>query len=257
MDLTKRYEGLALWSPLSLAGLQSVLGALPGESTASAIDLGCGNATSLAQMIALGHARRGVGLDHDPRALARGVKALRKQGVPRGGGDGAVALLCADARALPFRADTFEIVCSIGGPALMPTPHESLGRLAALVPLGGWLLHGDVVWRRPPRAEYLDALGDLPASAISSALGRTRILDEAGLDIVAGRDSTDEEWEAFEGRLLENMTRLASERPADPKVANRLAAMKRWNAAQSRWGRGTMTFSLQLWRRPTVPSREA
>lgn len=250
MDLTKRYDGLALWSPLSLEGLESVHEALPEGAALTVLDLGCGNAMNLARLIARGRARRGVGLDHDRRALARASKTLRKQGVRRGGGDSAVALLHADANALPFRADTFTIVCSIGGPALMPTPHESLGRLAALVPIGGWLLHGDVVWRRPPKADYLEALGDLPAQSISSALGRARILDEAGLDIVAGRDSTDDEWDTFEDKLLDNMNRLAAEHPQDPKVRDRLAAMQRWNAAQARWGRGTMTFSLQLWHRP-------
>jgi hypothetical protein len=49
------------------------------------------------------------------------------------------------------------------------------------VPFGGWLIHGDVVWRRPPKAEYLEALGDLPAQSISSALGRTRILETQAL----------------------------------------------------------------------------
>jgi SAM-dependent methyltransferase len=255
VDLTKRYEGLSLWSPLSIDGLESVLEALPERALGSALDLGCGNATVLAQLITLGRARRGVGLDRDPRALKRARKAIHKhRSVRRGGGDGAIALLCADASALPFRADTFELVCSIGGPVLMPTPHESLGRLAALVPFGGWLLHGDVVWRRPPKAEYLEALGDLPAQSISSALGRSRILDEAGLDIVAGRDSTIEEWDAFESRLLENVAALVDKHPQDDALANRLAAMRRWNAAQAQWGRGTMTFNLQLRRRPRPSS---
>jgi hypothetical protein len=37
VDLTKRYEGLPLWSPLSIQGLESVLEALPERALASAL----------------------------------------------------------------------------------------------------------------------------------------------------------------------------------------------------------------------------
>lgn len=242
MDLTRRYDGLEFWSPVSPAGLEAIVEVLPSSDT-RALDLGCGTGRLLALLLDTGRVARGIGLDHDARALARArVTAARS--------DGRLSLLQADARALPLEAQAFDLICCLGGPTLAATPQSSLGRLASLVPDGGWLLHGDVVWQKPPSPEYLAELGDLPAESICSALARTRLLDEGGLDLHAARDSTKDEWDAFEDRLLHNLQALAEAHPGDEALATRLAAMRRWNAAQGRWGRGSMAFSLQLWHRP-------
>ncbi|MHC4925387.1 MAG: SAM-dependent methyltransferase, partial [Planctomycetota bacterium] len=58
-----------------------------------------------------------------------------------------------------------------------------------------------------------------------------------------------EEWDGFEGRILENRERWCAAHPDDEDARAALERSRSWNDAQQRWGRDTMGFALYLFKK--------
>lgn len=140
------------------------------------LDLGVGPGTSALEMARRDGGKRHLGIDLSARMLRRAARAARREGVP-------LALLRADAAALPLRAGVLDGAAGHSVLYLLPDP------AAALAELRRALRPGARVAFLEPRAGPLPlaaALAGAPRFAASMLLWRVmsglhRRFDEAGL----------------------------------------------------------------------------
>lgn len=108
---------------------QELLGALPLPPRARALDLGCGAGTYVRALAGLGHVA--VGVDYAVPSLRRAVKAD-----PAGKG----LYLAADGAALPFRAESFDLVTCIGVLQAVSRPEELVAQISRVLRPGGTVI---------------------------------------------------------------------------------------------------------------------
>jgi SAM-dependent methyltransferase len=229
ITLSPPWQDLTFMSPLSQQRADRLVEFLSEELSGTVLDVGCGWAELLLQVVAAAPACNGLGLDLDGTAIDHG----RELAVARGLG-GRVALKSADAAAgLPDHADA---VISIGathvwappaGEAIEPLHYaRALRRIRSVVRRGARVVFADGIWSQPPTTVAVEALGGRldelvtigELMAIATAAGFAAYgVHEAGLD----------EWDAFESGYGACYARWLAEHPAEGSDAEEVRGRAR------------------------------
>src|SRR4029450_8338990 len=90
---------------------------------------------------------------------------------------------------------------------------DALGALRELTAPGGQVLLGEGYWPRPPRTEYLEALGGASADELPDYPGLMQAAEEAGLTPLHASVASEAEWDRYEWRLILNAERWATANP--------------------------------------------
>ncbi len=236
------YAGLDMWGPVSAADVRELLASLPLPAGLSALDVGCGRGTTLIDLAERLGARI-TGVDRSEAALGLARSALQAR-VP----DADAAWLACDADDLAFADDSFDVVIANGGPYRDDRLDETLRLYARWLRGDGWLIYGDGFWMQPPPVEYLEATG-LPADALRDRESFLDVARRCGFESERHQIASREAWDRLEGTVLANHESYADAHAGDPAVDAMIAEKRAWNAAQQRWGRETMGFSLDVFRR--------
>lgn len=203
VDLSPAHEDLTFMAPLSQARAGALVGFLAEGLAPIArpvvLDVGCGWAHLLLDVLAAVSGATGIGVDEDPAAIAHGRALAQERDLA-----GRVELRCADARTgSPSGVDA--VVC-IGASQIWGPPVEdarpldypaALGALRDLVVRGGRVVYGESIWSQSPT----------PA-AIAPLAGRTdeHVSLPELLEIAAGHgfapliihEASADEWDVFE-----------------------------------------------------------
>lgn len=229
------YERMDLANPVSEAALLEVLDQTdlkPGDRVA---ELGCGNGA-----LAILMARRGFIVEAVDRDEA--MAGLARRRVAEANLSCQVTVHAGEAAELAGMRGRFRLISALGTTAL-----GDFERLREGLEPGGWLLWGDLFWRRKPPLQLEAILG--PARYETEGGWRARG-EAAGLEITAGRVSDDAEWERYADALARAAGEWLAEHPDHPDrpgVATRAAAMEALYGPASR---ASLGFALHLFRRP-------
>jgi len=226
---------LALYNPLAEAELDEAIALLHLEPGARVVDVACGTGETL-RRIADRWSITGIGYDRDGELIERG----------RGAGTAGVELTVSDE---PPPGPFDLAVCIASSHALGGFP-DALGRLREIVRPGGLVLLGEGFWRRPPSAEYLEALGGASQGELAGYGGLLGAAQEAGLVALWSCVASERDWDRYEWTLVANCERWAAAHPDDPDaeaLLARAAAARRRLALPG--GRETLGFALLLLRR--------
>ncbi len=237
------HEGFPFWNPVSADVLDEWCRDLPLGADSLALDVGCGRAELLIRLIET-FGCRGVGIDPNPRAIAiareeagRRLPADRLELLEEGFEDDAVPL------------NSQDLVACVGSTQAFDGFESALWILRERVRPGGLLLIGEGFWRREPPQEYLEFL-DCGVGDLHSHLVNLRLAEEAGLEILRARETTEEEWSAYEDGYHRNLVDWARSHPEDPDAPAFLSHIDAWRQAYLKWGRTTLGFGLYLLQRP-------
>ncbi len=235
---------LPCWNPLGMGTFDEVLAAADLPPGARVLDVGCGPGALLLRVLRGRPGATGLGVDRAGPAVERARRAAAAEGCA---GRAEFREDSFDPARLP--AAGFDLALCVGSSHAVGTTAEALGVLAPLVRPGGALLLGEGFWEREPDPEYLALLGgtreDLRTFDATAALGAA-----AGLEPVAARAVSREDWDRYEGTYAANVERFAAANPTDPDVPAMLARIRPWRDGYLRWGRTTLGFGLFLFRRP-------
>lgn len=193
------HEGLVFLSPLSPERGQRLVNFLATDLTGNILDLGCGWAELLLQVLAAAPDARGVGIDTDAVSLAHGRELARRRGL-----SDRVTLLDGDARTeAPPRADA--VIC-IGSSQIWGPPVEdrlpldyaaALAAIRAAVQRGARVVYGEGIWSRPPTPEAVAPLsGRVDELATLPELVEIAVVH--GFAPVAVHEACLDEWDVFE-----------------------------------------------------------
>ncbi len=222
---------LRLWNPLSEAALDEAIALLEPPPRARVLDVACGRGEVL-RRVAERFDVEAAGYDSDAALIESGPPGLGLQ-----------------VRDSPPPGPFDVVLCIASSHALGGFP-DALRVLGELVPSGGEVLLGEGYWRRPPSAEYLDALGGASPDELPDYMGLMRAAEEAGLTPLHSSVASEADWDRYEWRLILNAERWAAAHPADPGAE---VLLERARHARERMtmpdGRETLGFALVLLRR--------
>lgn len=220
------YDLLTYNAPLSAARAASLVEALGTPTTA--LDLGCGWAQLLVDVLVASPATTGIGVDLDPVLLARGRSLAEAAGV----GD-RMSLVEGDVTEVD---DTTQCAIAIGVSHAWGGTAGALDALLDRVEPGGRLLLGDGGWMGMPTDAAVDVLGDLPPLADLPGLAEGQ-----GWIVHDVQHADADEWDAFEDGWASGLERWAERGEPGADDARALAADHR--AAYREIYRGLLGFA--------------
>ena len=186
------HAGLPFANPMPEAAVDAALQVLPLPDGARLLDTGCGSGEMLLRALALNQTWSGLGVDLDEYAVA---EAHRRAG----GAPAHFEVL--DAGDVSGHFDAVLNVASSHVHGGFPAALDALGGLADVV------LYGEGYWRRPPTAEFLDALGGATEDELPDLDGLRSAVADAGFRVLHEELAGPADWERYEGALVANAER--------------------------------------------------
>ncbi len=237
---TLAHAGRTWLGPVSDAAADAILEGLD-RPPARVLDVGCGKGAMLARVLRRSGGT-GVGVEPNP-AFAADARAAMAGLAPAA----SFGLHACDLSEAALLEASFDLTVCTGASHAFGTTEQAVAGLARLTARHGWVLLGEGYWRRRPEPEYAALLGG--EDALTDHGGNARLGRHHGLACVRARESTAQEWDAYEGAYAAAMRAWCEAHPDDPDATPFRARIDSWNAAYHRWGRDTLGFGLYLFRR--------
>ena len=231
-------------SPLSAAKAESLIHRLALAPGQRVLDVGCGKAGFLLDLLAATQAR-GVGVDTNPAFIAAATAAARERGLSE-----RAEFVNARLQDTIDSRERFDAVVCMGSSQAIGSLADAFAWAWAVLAPGGVALFGDGYWKRPPEPEYLEALGATEDEMTTHA-GNAARAREAGFRVLSTATSSDDEWDEYEGRYCAAIERYIDSHPDDPDTGAMAARIRGWHEAYLRWGRDTLGFGFYALLKPT------
>jgi len=207
---------------------------------AGILDLCCGKGALVSSLVRRTEQATGLGVDQSGALVEEARSFARQEEVAD-----RVRFEVAEVRSWSPPQPGFDVVACIGARP-WGSRHDCLAALAARARPGGFVLYGDLYWRHPPDAAYLEVLGCQASE--QDELARTLDPGELPLDLQWWATTTPQQHDEYERRYLGNLLAHARSQPGDPTALALAQGARRWRDAHLRWGRDTLGFVVGAWR---------
>jgi SAM-dependent methyltransferase len=171
------------------------------------IDLACGKAGPAA-LLAKTYGCSIVGIERSPEFTEAAQRHVAEEGVDR-----LVEIVEADAHAYPLETGAWDAALCLGATFVW---NDLAGTLAALTPAvrsGGHVVVGEPYWREWPLPRGIDDQGFV------SLYETTKLVETAGLSLVATIVSSDDDWDRYESLHWHAIEEWLAANPGDPDAA--------------------------------------
>lgn len=220
-EVPKPFDDLAFLAPLSQERAHELASFIAAEGGGSVLDLGCGWGGLLLQVLEAGPQLRGVGIDLDAAAIARGRVDAERLGLRD-----RIELLVGDAseEAPPAAGAVICVGASqIWGPdAAQGEPLDYRAALTAVrsrLEFGSPAVFGEAIWTAPPTPAATAPLSGR-ADEFLALPALLDLVDECGFVVIRTHQASLDEWDTFESGYLAGPARwLAANGDDHPDAA--------------------------------------
>lgn len=238
------YAAIGMCNPVSLDLIDRALEVAGLPIGARALDVGCGNAT-LAFHMAEDHGFEVEAIERSPA-----IYDIALSRVAGRGGSGSVALHNVDSKDYLGSMEPFDLLVALGASQLGPNPDPRtiLGDLARHVRPGGFVLWGDLFWRRVPDP----ALAAMAAGQTVGAGHVDNVLagEAAGLTCWYAGVSSQQDWDDFTWRMAAANQAWLERNSDDPEADAVRAHAGYLRGVYLSLAREALDFGVYLFRKP-------
>jgi SAM-dependent methyltransferase len=205
--LPGRYDWLSYNAPMSGELAESLVAKLAVRTPATVVDIGCGWAELLVQVLVACPEATGLGVDKDRSLLRRAEAGAERWGVQE---------MVEFAEELPDPAqEAADVVLCVGADHIFGSQLDALRGLLPFVRPGGRLLFGTGFWESPPSAEQAASVGLTPPD-LGPLAELVELAVAAGYRLLDLRTATRREWEEFEFGFLADWEEWLHRNPGHP-----------------------------------------
>ncbi|MCD7034246.1 class I SAM-dependent methyltransferase [Metabacillus sp. GX 13764] len=142
----------------------------------------------------------------------------------------------------------FQAAICIGSSHALGNYQKTIEILKGIVVEGGFILMGEIYWRKKPDAEYLDFFGGEEGDVLSHA-GNIFAAEEHGLTPLWSATASEDDWDCYEWLYSKSIEDYCYHNPDDPDCAEMLERIRSWREMYLKYGRETLGFGLYLFRK--------
>lgn len=230
---------LEYWNPISKQGLEQALSHLNLTEESRILDVGCGRAKILLDLVEQTGAH-GIGVDPHPDGIAFAREAAQSRGLAQ-----ATELLEENFDIEKYRDQPLDLILCIGSSHAVGSPAAAVEAFASILKPGGFLLLGEGYWMQKPPAEYLAFLGCTEEELLSHD-ATAHLGDAQKLSCIYQRETSVEEWSHYEDTYAGNLFAFIEANPDDPETSSCSERITAWRNAYLQWGQHTLGFGLYL-----------
>jgi ubiquinone/menaquinone biosynthesis C-methylase UbiE len=146
------------------------------------------------------------------------------------------------------KQEGYDFGICIGSTHALGGLETTLQTLKRLVKKNGFIIIGEGYWKKPPSAEYLQALGGADESECKSHAETVRAGEELGLIPLWSYVANEDDWDEYEWLYSLSIENYCQENPEDPDCEAMLQRIRTWRQTYLKWGRDTLGFGVYLFR---------
>lgn len=141
----------------------------------------------------------------------------------------------------------FNVGICIGSSHALGGYPKTIESLTNIVVKGGYIVLGEIYWRKKPDTEYLKFFGGDEKDVLSHSENIFKA-QEYGLIPLWSSVSNEDDWDAYEWLYSKSIEDYCYNNPEDPDCSEMLERIRSWREMYLKWGRETLGFGIYLFR---------
>ncbi|WP_059173346.1 cyclopropane-fatty-acyl-phospholipid synthase family protein [Bacillus sp. FJAT-27445] len=236
------HKNHSLYNPINVTKLNKVMELLSLTANDKVIDIGAGKGELLLQ-ISKKYSSHCVAIEQYSGFIEQLEKNAKNRGIQNN-----VEVINQDAKtAIKTLNQEFSVGICIGSSHALGGYRNTIESLKNIVVKGGYIVLGELYWRKKPDDEYLEQFGVQEQEILYHAENIFKA-EEYGLiplwSTVANKDDFDE----YEWLYSKSIEDYCYENPEDPDCSAMLERIRSWREMYLKWGRETLGFGIYLFR---------
>ncbi|MFY4775771.1 SAM-dependent methyltransferase [Metabacillus sp. RGM 3146] len=247
MDKNK-YSAIAhqhhsIFNPLPASKIDKIIKLLSLHASDNVIDIGSGKGEILLRIIERYKAKCTAIEQFEGYAeklrLCAGKRGILKK----------IDIIQEDAKeAIKSVSKPFHTGICIGASHALGGYRKTIEALTNLVEKGGYIVIGELYWRKHPDEEYLKGFGAKEKDLLSHA-ENIFTAEEYGLTPVWAATASEDDWDCYEWQYSKSIEDYCFHHPEDPDSKAMLEKIRSWRRLYLKWGRDTLGFGLYLFKK--------
>lgn len=230
------------YSPVNPTKIDKVIELLSLTDNDKIIDIGSGIGEILLRIIEK-YGSTGIAIEHYGNFAEQLKVNAKNRGVLNN-----IEVIPQDANlAIKTINQEFNVGICIGSSHALGGYHKTIESLSNIVVKGGYIVLGELYWRKKPHAEYLEFLGGDEVDILSHSENIFKA-QEYGLIPLSSSVSNEDDWDSYEWLYSKSIEDYCYNNPDDPDCPQMLERIRSWREMYLKWGRETLGFGIYLFR---------
>lgn len=143
--------------------------------------------------------------------------------------------------------EKFNVGICIGSSHALGGYFKTIKSLTNIVVKGGYIVLGELYWRKKPDEEYLEFFGGDEQDVLSHSENIFKA-QEYGLIPLWALVSSEDDWDSYEWLYSKSIEDYCYDNPEDPDCPEMLERIRGWRKMYLKYGRETLGFGIYLFR---------
>lgn len=236
------HKNHSLYNPISESKLNKVMELLSLTSNDKVIDIGAGKGEFLLR-ISEKYSSHCVAIEQYSGFIEQLKENAKNRGIQNN-----VEVINQDANlAIKTLNQEFNVGICIGSSHALGGYRNTIESLKNKVVKGGYIVLGELYWRKKPDEEYLEQFGVQEQEILYHA-ENIFTAEEYGLIPLWSTVANKDDFDAYEWLYAKSIEDYCYENPEDPDCSAMLDRIRSWRKMYLKWGRETLGFGIYLFR---------